>query len=396
MVARARPLPLAMGRVAPRRDPAAQEHTTLQPQLERREILVAQGAEYHSSDATAAWRLPGCLAEGDLRVPDLVVDGAGAELSSYAQQAHYVIQVTTSKREYKQWLERPGAQVIYDGHSRYGRGPCFGSAGPGHHWGTGRMPQVEGIFPMAYRFLEVPLLDVVEHEYYCRGDDVPARPEAEHLHPGVPRAIGEQTKERLVDALMEAKDEAQRRVDAVSRANPGPVVVDEDLHALLGADRAKLETLLLSKKYRAYTVQTHLYAKTEDKVKHWMELPLPHLVIHADWEKTTGGAVGMDLGATDLKCAVFAHFGCRSYAHNQPIVRSYKGWKPSSERLGVFTRGLTSVELTPLWLHHLLTYAPGSKPNHRGRAYRDAIGYAVESVNKHLNDHQLGYSIALG
>lgn len=151
---------------------------------EERLIVVAQGIEFHNSDLTGddkKWRLPDCLLDessntGPLKIPRCKkLPSNKAEYYNKAQKEKYTILVITSKKEFHEYIEgKKGSPwkdynnvlVMYDGHARYGRGPCLGTTdAPGNHWGTGDDPRVEGIFRMGFPYLYVPSTEILSHEY---------------------------------------------------------------------------------------------------------------------------------------------------------------------------------------------------------------------------------------
>jgi hypothetical protein len=100
--------------------------TTIADGYEEREILVAQGVEAHNSDLPDDWSVPNGLQR---LVPDLDVQSStSATYLSREQGVRFVIRVVTRKDEYKAALQTEGLHVIYLGHARYGRGPCFGDS----------------------------------------------------------------------------------------------------------------------------------------------------------------------------------------------------------------------------------------------------------------------------
>ena len=156
--------------------------TTLALPREQRLIVVVQGIEFHDHELRRGRRIPECLRDHasnprtDLKIPGLnFVSGNEATYDAANQNVTYKILVTTSKRDFHQYLEGTHANsaaypgnvlVVYGGHARYGRGPCLGpNKNPGNHWGTGDNPTAEGIFRMAYPYLMVPSTEILSHGY---------------------------------------------------------------------------------------------------------------------------------------------------------------------------------------------------------------------------------------
>jgi len=106
----------------------------------------------------------------------------------------------------------------------------------------------------------------------------------------------------------------------------------------------------------------------------------PAVLLQAGWKETV--TKPMDLGAIDLKCRVFCHFGCSSYVHYRSIVRNQKNWKKSgnTDRFAYFTSGLAVSITGPFWLYYLLTYDQFSacKP------WEDSLEYARIKTNSRI------------
>lgn len=105
--------------------------------------------------------------------------GSGREFPykfySDAQKITYLIRVAEEKHELKTWLAKPDVHVIYGGHARYGRGPCFGyPCKQGDRWedGTGcrsgKISPNDGMFRMGHDIVGVPLKDLYNHRYTTR------------------------------------------------------------------------------------------------------------------------------------------------------------------------------------------------------------------------------------
>jgi hypothetical protein len=130
---------------------------------ETRTIIVAFGVGFRPIDQTdfvLADKLveSGLLASKLTKIPDgFLYD---------AKQNHgvaYGVKYVYTKADFKFYLQSPSVHLIYCGHSREGRGPCFldksTAEGPGEHWGDA------GIFRMGFDFIGVPTSDIKEHQY---------------------------------------------------------------------------------------------------------------------------------------------------------------------------------------------------------------------------------------
>lgn len=261
----------------------------------------------------------------------------GFEYTSAAQGVKFDVKIVSSKSDFRRGLLTCGVHVIYAGHSRYGRGACFGPLPrPGEDWENGALPSETGLFRMGFPFVGIPVSDVIRHGYTV--DLVAA---------ALP-----------VSAWNSEPDLRQHLGDLTS-------MPAEKIHPLLpkfASNKDPKENWLC---YRANEHGTMAY----------------HVVVHAGWTNTVSAP--SDLGATDLKCRVFCHFGCDSAKHFRPIVqnKAFKGWrKKNDERHSFFTTAIADAVTPVYWLYHLFTYP---KPN----AFQDwgpSLEYAVQNVNDDL------------
>jgi hypothetical protein len=248
----------------------------------------------------------------------------------------YVVRRITTRTAFKAALEEANTHVVYAGHARYGRGPCFGrgtAADKGDHWEDGTAPD-NGIFRMAYPFLAVPISEVIDHGYTAN----------------------------LVSSSI-----------ALS-----PLDADPDLRVRLGIVRPRT----------AEQIHPGLpaLAKDPDPTKTWWayrdfydQVLQEHVVLHAGWQETTTDP--LDLGATEIGARVFCHFGCTTMRHNQPIVRERKLWRREGDnRFAFFTTDLSNGTETMFYFYHLLSYP---KYNQR-QAWKPSLDYAVQKTNADL------------
>ncbi|BBO88405.1 hypothetical protein [Desulfosarcina ovata] len=91
------------------------------------------------------------------------------------QEVIYRLKVVQTKREFKKWLETPGIMVIYAGHSRYGRGACFGDMpAPGDRWEDGsgctinKLSTDDGLLRLGFEFVGIPITDIHHHHYHTK------------------------------------------------------------------------------------------------------------------------------------------------------------------------------------------------------------------------------------
>ena len=282
---------------------------------ETREIVLAQGiqftnAYYQSVVAQTAGirgeyyqylQMPQGLQQD---FPDMVIQGDQAEYVSETQRVRFKLRVVNTKDAFVQALKTPGLHVIYNGHARYGRGPCFGPGGdqPSEDWEQGAASPT-GLWRMGFPIIGVPLHEIRDHGYsfypVAAGDEEPAR---DQLHPDTPSRL--------------------RRV-----------TLPDDLRAkVLGQGRP------LAAEYWGY-------GDGEDG----------SLLLWAGWENTISAP--MDLGATDLQCRCFCVFACSTFKHNWPILRKRKGWtRTDTDRFAYFCTSESDGLSVPCWLTALFTY----------------------------------------
>lgn len=319
------------------------------PAIEERLIVVAQGLQFHNSQLPAQWRTPDYL-KSKLGA-GMTVDSSGkkATYTSSAQRVKYTIQVVTTKEEFKKYCETDGAHVVYGGHARYGRGPCFGdSDAPGEDWGRGVDTTKGGIFRMAYPVLAVPVSEILKHKYTC----VPlvtsssSKPPRNDCHPDVVKYYG-----------------AMKRYDLGD--------FPSDLKKYLPASVSTTDTLWAFTRY--------YHGKRER-----------FLVLNAGWEKTP--AAPFDLGAITMKCKVFCHFGCSTLKHNYKILRFRKNWKRTgTDRFAYWTTAPAYGDITHHWLYHTLTYP--KQVAYQPRTWKDMLDYVVRETNTELRAARRGYRV---
>lgn len=311
---------------------------------ETRNIVLALGIEV-TSDAVFS-DLQGMLGDA------FQVDGDEADYANDAQGVDYHIRRVWTKSEFKDAMETSDLCVVYMGHARYGRGACFarnGDAGQGDSWEMGTpdpddpdnpySDDVDGLYRMGYPYVPVELDDVEHHRYHfapmpAEGDPPPR----DECHP-----------------------DARRPLSAIT--------LPEDYRDLVLPD---------------YQSENHRYwGYGGGKV---------NLIFHAGWSDTA--STPMDLGATNIACRCFCHFGCSSRLHFRQILRGddYKAWQradDNSDRFAYFTTATSNSRGTILWLHGWLTY---DQPN-ANQSWWESLKYAVNKANANLARERLTYRI---
>jgi len=325
---------------ASRRTSSSQTYSVISPAYEHREIVVAQGIEFQNHQLPDDEKIP----EGiQSMLPDLTIAGDGsASYTNHRQRVRFTIRVVDTKSDYKAALETAGIHVIYDGHARYGRGPCFGTDdSPGEDWGNGSDPNNSGIWRMAYPYLAVPVEDILHHEYTTApviADGSPP-PRAE-CHPEI-RARYRRLRSYTLEQLAPARppETESPLTNFVTGASIGPHT------EFWGFNRRR-------KRY---------------------------VVLHADWENTATDP--MDLGGTDLQCKVFCHFGCSTFRHNYPVLRNLAQWqRTETDRFAYWTTASSWGLVTGRWIYYLLTY----RERNAYQSWRPSLQYAVRRMRRYL------------
>jgi hypothetical protein len=340
------------------------DNTLIDPPEVRR-IVLAQGIQFTREDslklyndavarddAYETWYYRSILFPEGLveRLPGLFaweLDGQHHALYlNLVQNVIYQIDLVEDKAAFREALLTEGIAVIYNGHARFGRGPCFGPPGnlPGDDWENGSDPGRYGIFRMSYPFVGIPAHEIIKHGYHT--EPLPAtepRPTAADCDPEMRPRLGSLQARRPRDMHRD------------------PMLV-EVLAGLLGVSPDTDD--------RFWTFQA-----VEDS-EHGVET---HVVLRAGWHDTATAPA--DLGATDFACRMFCHFGCSTYQHNYRIVREKKGWKrDGDQRLAYWQDDLAKGIGTNMWLSHLMTY-----PHREDRgSWSGSVAYAVRETNREL------------
>ncbi len=293
---------------------------------ELREIVVAQGVEFNNTDMRASDQMPAGL---QTFFPDMTISGTNAEYTSRKQKVRFKIKVVNTKEDFKKALETDGIHVVYAGHARYGRGPCFGTnSGKGDQWENGSDTKT-GIHRMGYPVILVELEDMDHHGYsfYPVAGDVTIQ--RSWCHPEVgPSSLRRIPTSDIPDAV-----------------------------------RNKIADSPAAASY---------WGKKRGSRVH-------ELLLWADWENTK--TKPYDLGATNLKCKCFAHLGCSTFLHNWKIIRERKAWKRTeTDRFAYFTKRSVSGPLELDWIRAWFEY-----PRENAfQSWYKSLQWAVQKVNGRL------------
>ncbi len=283
------------------------------------------------------------------RMPEVFVIDDGIQVRALHfnadQNVMYTIEVTETKDGLIRAMLTPGAIVIYGGHARFGRGPCFAPTDtPSDNWENGTDPVTTGIFRMGFPFIAVPVRDVIEHKYHTTPlpatDPKPTAPDSE---PDLRRRLGQ-----LV-----------RRTVAQMSADPAVVI---ELAELLGVDPLDPQTFF-----------------TFVGVNRPEVGPEMHVVIRANWKDTVSAPA--DLGSFEPLCRVFCHFACSTFQHNFPVLRRFKQWtRRGDDRFAFWTTEAAPNTAAIALIVHLMT-APGLQS---GKLWDPWLTRAVTLTNREL------------
>jgi hypothetical protein len=323
--------------------------TALSPVYETRELKIAYGIQFHPGESLPI--TPQRFLDDHLELSDNLEKVSASEYINHLQGVRFVIEETTSKQKFIDWLKTPELHVIYMGHARYGRGPCFGARGledpnatpvrlfKTEDWEMGANAD-SGIFRMGYPYIGVEASEVIEHGYT-------ANPVKE------------------------------------SEGRPARADCDPDVRGHLGSLQARTPERILPGLVNQ--LRNH-----QDGDKYWTYHSSRGAAIihHAGWRNTL--SVGSDLGTlqdpgdpdnTQMQCRVFAHLGCTTFTHNYRVVRRIANWRHAgNERYAYWTSNLSAPHAVGPWVHGVISYD-------RWNAFADwgpSLDWAVRRANRSL------------
>lgn len=336
---------------------------TLRTKPEIRNIVLAEGIGFHNDQKDISLRIPDCLLDTSLN-PTLATrdpleietsDDNHFEFHSRAQGVRYVVDRVVERVAFQRALEDPKLHVVYAGHARFGRGPCFGrgfnGVATGEVWEDGTGPG-NGQLRMGYPFIGVPVEEIAEHRYTA--DLVPSEVTltVDDSHPELRRSLGVLTAKTA--------DEIADRTLALEQRHKGDAAVRFDLLKSI-KDPSPL------RRWWTYDAFDHGHLTT-------------FVALRAGWENTATNP--LDLGGTNIACRVFFHCGCSTLLHNHHIVRNEKGFKKGDdERFAFWTSAPSEMSDALFYLYHLFTF---SKPSSFG-PWGPSIDHAVSNANVDLS-----------
>jgi hypothetical protein len=331
--------------------------TTVAQPYEEREIVVAFGIEVHNDCMLTELgeNIPDAIGNrprGRTVTLDFTTESDGSvTYVSRPQRVRFRIRMVDTKDAFKTALETPEVHVVYMGHARYGRGPCFGNANvaghgnreagdcnaPGDDWEDGTDSTRFGLFRMGFPYIAVPVSEVIRHRYHTSFASTDTPLSRDDCHPDVRRNL------RRLDEFSLSELDSEGRLGALCNNAGGP-----------------------GRRFWGYDGSSHGHRAR-------------FVVLQAGWSNTAGDP--LDLGATDMQCRVFCHFGCSTFKHNYPILRFRKNWRRTdTDHFAYWTTQPSQSPTLRLWLYHILTY---SRPN-AFQSWRNSLRYAVRRTNRDL------------
>jgi hypothetical protein len=329
--------------------------TALGPIYEIRRLKIAYGIQFHPDESLDF--TPQKYLNDHLELSADLEKISDNEYVNHLQGVRFIIEETTSKQEFINWLKTPEDHVIYMGHARYGRGPCFGARGIVRHppatptgpprltlfktedWEEGSDAD-SGLFRMGYPFIGVEAGEVIGHGYTAN----PVKK---------------------------------------SEGRPARADCDPDLRGYLSSLRARTPDQIHPE--LAGQLRDH-----HDGDKYWSYYS-PHgmaIVHHAGWRNTLSASSDFgtlhdpdDPDNTRMQCRVFSHLGCTTYTHNYPVVRRIANWRRSgNERYAYWTSSLSYPHAVGPWVHAVISY-------NRWNAFSPwgpSLDWAVRRANRSL------------
>jgi hypothetical protein len=330
--------------------------TALSPVYETRQLKIAYGIQFHKDESLDV--TPQQYLDKYLVISDDLEKVSDSEYINHLQGVRFTIEETISKSQFFEWLKTPELHVVYMGHARYGRGPCFGAHGldpanrkhlsKSEDWEEGS-DGASGIFRMGYPFIGVEVSEIFDHGYT-------ARPVKE------------------------------------SEGKPARADCDPYVRGYLGALKARAPE----------DVSPGLTSQLRDHNngdRYWSyESPEGRAIIHhAGWQNTF--SIGSELGTlhdpddpdnSQMLCRVFTHLGCTTYVHNYPVVRKLAKWqRTDNERYAYWTTYLSAPHAVGPWVRALIAYNKWNAFS----SWEPSLKWAVDRANRSLRALGAAYQL---
>lgn len=324
-------------------DGSSGDDNSYEVDYERRDVLIAYGVQFHLWDYMKGVWSSEIVADHTT----FTDNGDTCEVTNTKQGVRWVLEATIRKDRFKDALETDGIMVVYQGHSRHGNGACFGTDPtgfpdegvpnvPGDHWGDGS-DETDGMYRLGHPFMCMPLSEIEENGY---------------------------------------------RFAPVAITEPKPAASDRDFHAQGAVGKLTLPERMRDKVLDGYESDTHEYWAVHGN----------DLLLYAGWTGTRNDPY--DLGATDLRCRCFCHFGCSTRDHYRSIIRGddYKAWQrddPPTDRFAYFTSAPAPMHGTLYFMLYLMSNEVVSK----GESWADCLKEARRLANQRLRRERKGFEI---
>lgn len=331
--------------------------TALSPVYETRQLKIAYGIQFHKGESLDV--TPQEFLDKYLELSDNLEKVSDSEYVNHLQGVRFVIEETTDKDQFIDWLKTPELHVIYMGHARYGRGPCFGEHGldPAD---SSKLLQTEdweestdassGIFRIGYPFIGVDVAELLDHGYT-------ANPVKE------------------------------------SEGRPVPADCDPDVRGYVSSLVAREPDDIspgIASQFR--------YHQDGDRYWAYGSKSNRHIVHHAGWRNTLSAPSDFgtfhdpdDPDNTQIQCRVFTHLGCSTYVHNYPVIRKIAKWRHAgNERYAYWTTNLSGPpHAVGPWVRAVIAY---NKSN-AFASWGPSLDWAVQRANRSIRSLGGGYQI---
>ena len=355
--------------------------------------------KWHKHKLLDLWKIPNNNGKILNEIPvEKAASGSGEHFvyKNDDQRVIFHLYVVEKKSDFKKWLETPGAHVIYAGHSRYGRGACFGDGvtDPGDRWEDGigctkgDISPNDGLLRLGYPIVGIPITDINKHFYHTAPVQEKPIINKKTCHPEVVKMVP--IRRMRIDPNLDKPthlDKPKKKYNSfnLSHEEWGWWKWDGHENCIRIAPDVPLEVVGLENLFYKGDPKKDIwgYRKYEhDKKFKGYKL---HILLHAGWKETNAGP--WDIGKVNLKCKVFCHFGCSSLKHFHSIIRGkdYKNWKRTGkgrneDRFAYFTSRPSCGMLTPVWLKHLFLF----KKRNAYKSWRHSLEYARIETSKEL------------
>jgi hypothetical protein len=347
--------------------------------------------EWQKSKVVDLWKIPN---NNGKILNEIPVEKVGSESGEYyvyksdKQRVIFHLYVVKKKSDFKKWLETPKTHVIYGGHSRYGRGACFGDGvnDPGDRWEDGigctkgNIGPNDGLLRLGYPIVGIPITDINKHMYHTAPVQEEPIIDKKTCHPEVVKMVP--IRRMRIDPNL---DKPKKKYNSFNATHEkwGWWKWDDHENCIRIASDLPLKLIGLENLFYKGDPKKDVwgYRKYEHEYKGYKL----HILLHAGWKETNTSP--WDIGKVNLKCKVFCHFGCSSFKHFHKIIRgkNYKNWKKTGKgrnenRFAYFTSLPSCGMLTPVWLKHLFLF----KKRNAYKSWRHSLEYARIETSKEL------------